>query len=82
MKSKIQKIRFQLVKPEHIDDWDLKDEINLNKDTFINNKRSIAENDFKKMLHEIEYPVNDLKWQMSPLTVNAYYNPTANLAVV
>jgi len=79
---KIQKIRFQLVKPEHIDDWDLKDEIVLNEDTFIKNKRSIAENDFKKMLNEIEYPVNDLKWQMSPLTVNAYYNPTANQFVM
>ena len=79
---KIQKIRFQLVKPENLADCDLKDEMDLGKDSFIKNKRSIVEKDFRKALKEIERPVNDLKWQMSPLTVNAYYNPTANQFVM
>ncbi|MBX9837820.1 MAG: M13 family metallopeptidase, partial [Silvanigrellaceae bacterium] len=79
---KIKKIRFQLVKPDNIEDWDLIDITELKPDTFIKNKRKIANNEFNKMLKEIELPVNDLKWQMSPLTVNAYYNPTANQFVM
>ena len=79
---KIKKIRFQLVKPDNLEDWDLIETTELNPDSFIKNKRKIADNDFNKMLKEIKLPVNDLKWQMSPLTVNAYYNPTANQFVM
>jgi putative endopeptidase len=79
---KIKKIRFQLVKPDNLEDWDLIETTELNPNSFIKNKRKIADNDFNKMLKEIKLPVNDLKWQMSPLTVNAYYNPTANQFVM
>ena len=79
---KIKKIRFQLVKPDNLEDWDLIETTELNPDSFIKNKRKIADNDFNKMLKEIKLPVNDLKWQMSPLTVNAYYNHTANQFVM
>ena len=79
---KISKIRFQLVKPDKIEDWDLKDVLELKPNSYLKNERAIAKNDFKKMLREIEIPVNDLKWEMSPLTANAYYNATANQFVM
>ena len=79
---KISKIRFQVVKPDKIEDWDLKDVLELKPDSYLKNERAIVENDFNKMLREIEAPFNDLKWETSPLTVNAFYNPAANQFVL
>ncbi len=79
---KIEKIRFQLVKPENLKDWDFKDEAELSALSFQKNKQLLRQNEFKKMLKDILKPVNDLKWQMSPLTVNAYYNQTSNQFVM
>lgn len=79
---KIKKIRFQLVKPDSLEDWDLIETTELKPDSFIKNKRKIADINFTKMLKEIKLPVNDLKWEMSPLTVNAYYNSSANQFVM
>ncbi|MBS1652314.1 MAG: M13 family metallopeptidase [Bacteroidetes bacterium] len=33
---------------------------------------------FKKSLEDLSKPVDRSKWQMSPVTVNAYYDPTTN----
>lgn len=79
---KIEKIRFQLVKPESLKDWDLKSVSFLYPDKFQTNKQIIRENDFNKLLKNILLPVNDMRWDMSPLTVNAYYNPTSNQFVM
>ncbi|WGL60911.1 M13 family metallopeptidase [Pigmentibacter sp. JX0631] len=79
---KIEKIRFQVVKPENLKDWDIKDVLSLYPDQFQKNKQIIRENDFNKLLLNILKPVNDLRWDMSPLTVNAYYNPTSNQFVM
>ena len=79
---KIQKIRFQIVKPDKIADWDLENETSLSSKKYLNNQKIIIENKFKKTLKDITKPVNDNLWQMSPLTVNAYYNPRANQFVM
>lgn len=79
---KIEKIRFQLVKPENLKDWDLKPVSFLYPDKFQTNKQIIRENDFNKLLKNILLPVNEMRWDMSPLTVNAYYNPTSNQFVM
>lgn len=79
---KIQKIRFQIVKPDAIADWDLEKEANLSPKNYLGNRKIIIENSFAKTLKDINKPVNDFLWQMSPLTVNAYYNPRANQFVM
>ncbi len=79
---KIENIRFQIVKPDKNDDWNLETVTRLDPKTYLKNKKIINENRFQKMLNEITKPVNDSLWQMSPLTVNAYYNPRANQFVM
>lgn len=80
--EKIKTIKFQLVKPKRIKDWDFEREIVLYPNKYITNQKLLVESDFKKTLDEITDPVNDNEWKMSPLTVNAYYMPTVNQFVM
>lgn len=34
--------------------------------------------EYREMLSELKKPVNRMKWQMTPVTVNAYYDPSTN----
>lgn len=80
--EKIKTMRFQIVKPKKIQDWDFENELNLFQDKFLTNQKLLAESKFKKFLEEVTEPVNANEWKMSPLTVNAYYVPTANQFVL
>lgn len=80
--EKISTIRFQLVKPKNLKDWDFEREIELSATKFLNNQKVIIQSEFQKTLDDITLPVNPNEWKMSPLTVNAYYMPTANQFVM
>ncbi|WGL60910.1 M13 family metallopeptidase [Pigmentibacter sp. JX0631] len=80
--EKIKTIHFQLVKPKKLIDWDFEREIDLSPIKFINNQKLLTQSEFQKTLDDITLPVNKNEWKMSPLTVNAYYMPTANQFVM
>ncbi|APJ04637.1 M13 family metallopeptidase [Silvanigrella aquatica] len=81
-KLKIKTMSFQLVKPDKIEDWKLEPNLFLNEKQFLNNKKLLEVKKFKKLMKDIKKPVNKNEWHMSPLTVNAYYNPRANQFVM
>jgi putative endopeptidase len=46
--------------------------------TYFNNTKNIAKWRFEQDLTDLTKPVDKTKWNMSPQTVNAYYNPSYN----
>lgn len=60
------------------DKWKKYDDIEINKDAYFENERSIARHDYNKMIKKVNKPVDKTEWGMTPPTVNAYYNPTFN----
>jgi putative endopeptidase len=71
--SKIENMKFKLVKPDKISEWDLEPIINLSDDKFISNIRKFSKANMKKLLNNINKNDKIEKWQMSPLSANAYY---------
>lgn len=76
--SKIEKIKFKLVKPEKISDWDLEPIINLSDNKFISNTFLITKAAFKKNIRNINKNNHGEKWRISPLSANAYYEFSQN----
>jgi endothelin-converting enzyme/putative endopeptidase len=46
--------------------------------TYFENTKNIAKWRFDEDLADLKKPVDKTKWNMSPQTVNAYYNPSYN----
>lgn len=58
--------------------WKNYDDVEISRDHFYANMRSIARHDYKENIGKIGKPVDKTEWGMTPPTVNAYYNPTFN----
>ncbi|KAL4074557.1 hypothetical protein V8B97DRAFT_2022777 [Scleroderma yunnanense] len=52
--------------------------VKVHVDTFFENMLSAAASDVYKMWQKLGKPRNLDEWEMTPATVNAYYNPTGN----
>ncbi|WP_338635844.1 M13 family metallopeptidase [Spirobacillus cienkowskii] len=76
--SKIENIKFKLVKPQNITEWNLEPIINLSDDMFITNIRRITTANMRKLLKNINKNDKIERWQMSPLSPNAYYEFSYN----
>lgn len=46
--------------------------------SYVTNLLAVAEHDHNEEMRKIGQPVDKTEWFMTPQTVNAYYNPTAN----
>ncbi len=78
-KSKaIDKLDAITVKIGYPDKWRNYDDLSIIPNSFL--KNILATNKFSTLysLNKIGKPVDKSEWQMSPQTVNAYYNPLAN----
>lgn len=60
------------------DKWKSFDDVEISRDNFYANMRSVAKHDWKEMIGKIGKPVDKTEWGMTAPTVNAYYNPTFN----
>ncbi len=58
--------------------WKTYDDVTIDKGTYFENAMAVRMHNRKEMLRKIGKPVDKTEWDMSPPTVNAYYNPTNN----
>jgi putative endopeptidase len=77
-KRAIEKLNAFTKKIGYPDKWKNYDDVQISKDAFYNNLVSISKHDYKEMIKKVGKPVDRTEWQMTPPTVNAYYNPTFN----
>ena len=58
--------------------WKSYDDVEISRDHFYANMRSMAKHDYKENISKVGKPVDKTEWGMTAPTVNAYYNPTFN----
>jgi len=58
--------------------WKDYSSVTIGRDDAIGNSRRATQFEFRRDLNKIGKPVNRLEWQMTPPTVNAYYDPQMN----
>ena len=75
---KIKIAKLALVSPDTIKDWDFNPRAVYSVDAPIANSHKLGQLLIEKDLKELKGPVNINRWEMGPLTVNAYYNPSYN----
>lgn len=79
---KMSTARLQLIKPQNEREWDFHPIVNYSRTTKIKNSELLSAAEFEKMLKIIAEPVNNDKWAMGPLEINAYYDATSNKFVM
>ena len=79
---KIEKARLYLVRPENAIEWDFLPVQKFSQKNKIDNNQLFAKNVFKKQVNELKSGINLKAWGMGPLTVNAYYDSSANKFVM
>lgn len=80
--EKMSKARLQLVKPLKHADWDFNLPAVFSPDKPYTNLRILDRNAQRKALSELKRPRNPDRWEMGPLTVNAYYTNSDNKFVM
>ncbi len=60
------------------DKWKKYDEVEIKKDKYFENLVAINKHDYKEKAGKLGKEVDKTEWQMTPPTVNAYYNPSFN----
>ena len=58
--------------------WKSFDDVTIDKANFFANAMSVRSHRFNEMLAKVNKPVDRAEWDMTPPTVNAYYNPGNN----
>jgi putative endopeptidase len=81
-KEKMANARLQLVRPQNEREWDFHPNVKYSATNRIKNTELLLEAEFRKMLQVIPEPVNNDKWVMGPLEINAYYDSSANKFVM
>lgn len=66
------------VKIGYPDQWRDYSQMSVDADSLVGNLRNLAEVRYAEMLEKQKGKVRKWEWAMTPQTVNAYYNPTAN----
>ena len=62
----------------HPEKWRDYSKVAIRKDSYFANDRAATEFEVKRRLARLGQPVDKTEWGMSPPTVNAYFDPTAN----
>jgi len=58
--------------------WTDYSSVNVQRDAFFANLVALSQFQWKVQLEVLQNPVDKYRWQMTPATVNAYYEPTLN----
>jgi putative endopeptidase len=80
--KKIKSATLHLVSPSTEEEWDFNPPVEVSKDKPLGNLRALRKAQTLKVLAEFRHPRNPNVWDMGPLTVNAYYDPTSNKFVL
>lgn len=80
--KKIKMATFQVVKPKTEKEWDFNPVAKYDTKKYIHNTEILAKNLTDQSFERLSQPVDHDIWHMGPMTVNAYYNPTANKFVM
>ncbi|OFZ21817.1 MAG: hypothetical protein A2202_00525 [Bdellovibrionales bacterium RIFOXYA1_FULL_36_14] len=78
---KITKLKLQLVSPDNNKEWNFNPRTNYLNDRPYGNVKKLTKLLIKKELKELKENVSPDRWEMGPLTINAYYNPAYNKIV-
>jgi len=62
----------------HPEKWRDYSTVTIKRDSYFANDRAATEFEIKRKLAQLGQPVDKTEWGMSPPTVNAYFDPTAN----
>ncbi len=73
--AKLDKVTLKLCYP---DKWKDYSSLQIKRDAWVLNAMRVNEFEFNYNIQKYGKPVDKTEWGMSPQTVNAYYNPTAN----
>jgi putative endopeptidase len=77
-KKAVEKLEAINLKIGYPDKWRDYSSLTISKQSFVLNAINASKFDFKRVISEIDKPVDRLKWDMTPQTVNAYYSPNMN----
>lgn len=77
-KKAVEKLHTFIKKIGYPDKWKNYDDVSIKRDAFYENMVSIGKHDYKEMIDRLGKPVDKTEWDMTPPTVNAYYNPQIN----
>lgn len=77
-KRAIEKLERFIKKIGYPDKWKNYDDVSIDREGYYKNLQVIAKHDYKRMIGKLGKPVDKTEWQMTPPTVNAYYNPSFN----
>jgi putative endopeptidase len=77
----IEKLGTINLKIGYPDKWRDYSALTISKQAYVLNVIAANKFEFKRMLAEIDKPVDRAKWDMTPQTVNAYYSPNMNEVV-
>lgn len=80
--NKMKNARLQLVQPETEKDWNFNYEGDYKPNTRVQNSIQYGTLSLQKDLDQLSQPTLSTVWDMSPLTVNAYYTPSYNKFVL
>ncbi|MFC4262087.1 M13 family metallopeptidase [Ferruginibacter yonginensis] len=58
--------------------WKSYDDVSIDRNDFFNSAKSISKHEHAERIAKLSKPVDKTDWDMTPPTVNAYYNPTNN----
>lgn len=73
-----EKLAAIMKKIGYTDKWKSYDDVTINRDDFFGNMLNIRQHDWNEKIQKIGKAVDKTEWDMTPPTVNAYYNPTFN----
>jgi putative endopeptidase len=77
-KLALEKLKTFTKKIGYPDKWKKYSDVEISPDKYYENLQSVSRHDYKEMIDKLGKPVDKTEWQMTPPTVNAYYNPSFN----
>ncbi len=77
-KAALKKLSTFTPKIAYPENWRDYDDLMVRADDAAGNAMRVRRNNYAYEVAKLDGPVDDKEWHMTPQTVNAYYNPTAN----
>jgi putative endopeptidase len=74
----LRKLNAFTVKIGYTDKWETYAGLNIDRNDYFGNLRSVGQWSYNDMVGRLGKPVDKTEWGMTPPTVNAYYNPVNN----